>query len=71
MRINIIAKGDRLFKQAGDLGVEIEIFGAEKLYYLRQLSRIDKGEKVGKKITDAHRINCGCLDCIKHRENKQ
>ena len=43
MSIRIIAKGDRLFKNDGKTGNEVEIFGDEKSFYLKELGAIDRG----------------------------
>lgn len=42
MAINIIRAGTKVFKVLN--GVEIEIFGDEKAFYVKEMQRIDDGE---------------------------
>ena len=63
MSIRIIAKGDRLFKNDGKTGNEVEIFGDEKSFYLKELGAIDRGEGGGERITNDHRDYCECDEC--------
>lgn len=62
MSIRIIAKGSKVFKEEN--GVEVEIHGDEKAFYVKEMDKIDRGEDRGHRITNAHRDYCQCSLCV-------
>lgn len=76
MSINITKTGNRLFKETNKGGKthEIEIFGDEKAFYIKQLADIDGGdstagkiikdERDGKRLNDSHHQECTCHECL-------
>lgn len=65
MSINITQTGNRLFKETrkGDTTHEIEIFGDEKAFYVKQLALIDDGDSAAGKIVKDERDWVSCRTC--------